>query len=169
MWLTINDLVSKMANWLELVGFLLAAFTAIKVFFLNKAIKRLNARHLFSVRVEEHLFEFKKTSKKISTHLADFSQNTNDIRIEITKCLGNCSSLKKKVENSELEALKQLIITSKKIKSKKTITTHNFRWLDKLFDKSPLTEADVIKFYETLTLLITEIEQLDKDIKKSLK
>lgn len=169
MWDTINNFVSTIANWLELFGFIVVVVTAIKVFLLNKDVKKLNARHLFAVRVDEHLAEFKKTSKKVSTYLADFTQNTNEIRIEITKCLGNCNSLKKKVENSELASLNQIIIISKRIKSKKTANSSSFKWLNDLQGKRPLSEPNVIEFYETLTLLIMEIQQLDKDIKKGLK
>lgn len=169
MWTKINDTVNLIANWLELFGFLVVVFTAIKVFFLNKDVKKLNARHLFSVRVDEHLADFKKTSKKVSGYLSNFAQNSGDIRIEITRCLGNCNSLKKKVQNSELTTLGQMIIISKRIKSKKSLDTSIFKWFKELFGIRPLSEPDIIEFYETLTLLITEIEQLDKDIKKSLK
>lgn len=165
----INSFLSVAANWLEAIGFLIALFTAVKVFFLNKEVKRINAKHLFAVRIGDHLSEYKKTSKQIAIFLGDYSQNTKDLRLEVSKCLGNSLSLKKKVDKSELTSLQNLIDLSEKIKSKKHDSITTLKWYDKMLQRKPLTENDIDEYYESLAFLITEIEQLNKDNKKSIK
>jgi hypothetical protein len=169
MWEKINFEIAFWSNWFEVIGFAITSFMAFKLFFLNDEIKRLNSRHLFAVRVDEHLTEFKKTSRKIANQLGDFPQNSKEIRLEISKCLGNCLSLKKKVENSELSTLKQLTNNSKKIIANKHDSFLTLKFYDKILGRKPLRESDIDEYYEILTLLITEIEHLDKDIKKTIK
>lgn len=162
-------MLDTIANWLEVIGFLIAAFTAFKVFFLNREVKKINAKHLFAVRVAEHLGDYKKTSKQIALFLGNYRQNTRELRLEVSKCLGNSLSLKKKVDNSDLTALQNHIELSKSIISKKHDSITTLTVIDKIWGVKPLVEKDIDEYYESLTLLITEIEQLDKDNKKSIK
>lgn len=164
-----NLFLNTLANWLEVIGFLIAGFTALKVFFLNREVKKINAKHLFAVRVSEHLSDYKKTSKQIALLLGTYRQNAKEIRLEVSKCLGNSLSLKKKVDNSDLTALQPHIELSKRIISKKHDSVTTLTIIDKIFGVKPLVEKDIDEYYESLTLLITETEHLDKDNKKSIK
>lgn len=98
-----------------------------------------------------------------------YGQNTKEIRIEVSKCLGNSLSLIKKVDKSDLTSLQNMIDLSKRIKSKKHDSITTLKWYDKALGRRPLIENDIDEYYESLTFLITEIEQLNKDNKKSIK
>ena len=164
----IDHIVDKIAKWLEVFGFLLSGFTFIKVVFLNKEVKKLNARHLFDVRVDEHLADFKKTSRKIASLLGNYLQNIKELRLEISKSLANCLSLRKKVDKSELETLTALIRHTRKIIANKNDNYSTINCFGKFFGKRPLLEKDIDEYYQTLALLITEIENLYKDNKNKL-
>lgn len=165
MWDKINDLVVFLANWLELIGFILVLFTSIKVFFINKDVKKIKARHLLNVRINEHLLSLKKTSHIIATLLVSFNVNEKNIKIEISNCLANCLSLKKKVGKTDLSSLKKLIRYSEKIlRYNKEIFV--VKWIKEIIKVKGLQESDIDNYYETLTLLIGEIEHFNKDLKK---
>lgn len=168
LWVAINEVIAFLANWFEVIGFLVAVITAIKVFFISKEVKKLSAKHLFASRIDEHLVDFKKTSKFIAGKVGDYRANLILIKNEISQCLANCRSLKKKVHKSESATLLLLIRISKKITRNKHNTTSTLSWFDKVMRRKPVQEVEIIFYYQTLTMLIKEIEHLNKDIKKSL-
>ena len=70
MWETLKTFIHEISDWLEALGFIAGTVTLVKVFLINKDVNRIQEKHLFQVRVDEHIIDLKKNSKKISVHLA---------------------------------------------------------------------------------------------------
>jgi hypothetical protein len=164
----INIKVELIAKWLECLGFLVTIFTLIKVIFLDKRVEKLQAQHLFQVRINDHLKELKSTSINTANLLDQILPNIKEIRIEVNQCRINCMSLKKKTDGEKLISLKKLIKISNSIIKNKIEVGKIPNWWEMLWGHRPVQERDVDEFYETLTSLIAEIEQLNKDLRKSI-
>ena len=102
MWKTVNDIIGFLANWFEVLGFVIGIFVAIKVFFINKEIQELNRRHLYHQRIDEHLTELKIYSRELANSIPNYQVNIKEIRLVAATCRVNCESLKKKVKKKEL-------------------------------------------------------------------
>ena len=168
MWGNFVKFIHDISDWLEAIGFITAIITVVKVFFLDKQVKRLREKHLFQVRVEEHLDDLKKSSKNISNNLDDYARKTKDLRLEISQCLQHCISLGRKVESGQLQNLKPVIKRAKRIQ-KASYNEKSKYWVIGLFQRSPITETDIDDIYMLLNSLITETEHFNKDLKKAIK
>lgn len=168
MWDSFVQFIHDISDWLEAIGFITAIITVIKVFILDKQVKRLKEKHLFQVRVEEHLEDLKKSSKSISNNLNDFPRKTSYLRHEISQCLQHCLSLGNKVESGQLQNLKPVIKLAKKIQ-KAAYKDKSKYWIISLFQRAPITEINIEEIYILLNSLITETEHFNKDLKKSIK
>ena len=169
MWKIINDTIAFLANWFEVIGFIIGLFVAVKVYFINRDIKILNKRHLYHQRIEEHLSELKECSRTLADLIPDYKTNIKDIRLVASTCKVNGLSLKKKVEKKELLNLLNFIKSSDNLKSNKLQLDKEPNVFQKLLKNTPISENQLDNYYETLTALISEIEHLNQDIKKSLR
>lgn len=169
MWKDINHLIDFLSNWFEVIGFIIGIFVAIKVFFINRDIKTLNKRHLYHQRIDEHLIELKTYSRSLADLIPTYKSNIKDIRLVAATCRVNCLSLKKKVEKKELANLVSMIKASKSITGNKLDISKEPNFFQKLFKQNPISENQLDNYYETLASLISEIEHLNQDIKKTLK
>lgn len=169
MWKIINDAIAFLANWFEVIGFIIGVFVAIKVYFINRDIKILNKRHLYHQRIDEHLSELKGFSRTLADLIPDYKNNIKDIRLVASTCKVNGLSLKKKVEKRELINLTNFIKSSNNITKNKLQLDKEPNAIQRLFRNTPISENQLDNYYETLTALISEIEHLNQDIKKSLR
>ncbi len=169
MWKAINDIIDFLSNWFEVVGFIIGLFVAVKVFFINRDIKILNKRHLYHQRIEEHLTELKSYSRTLADLIPRYKENIKDIRLVAATCKVNCQSLQKKVEKRELTNLTSTIKASSRITKNKLDIFKDPNFYQKLFKQQPISENQLDDYYEILTSLISEIEHLNQDIKKTLK
>jgi cell fate (sporulation/competence/biofilm development) regulator YmcA (YheA/YmcA/DUF963 family) len=167
----IKKFVDNSANWLEVIGFIIVFFTAIKVFVLDKRILVFNKKHLFQARSEEHISKLKNIAGKITTLLVDFENNKRAIREELKKSEEIAKSIKKKLIKSDLETTKVLVKEAKRIeKLPDNISQLPFikKWFHKISNTGELTENIVEQYYFKLTGLITSLEELKKDNEKTL-
>lgn len=169
MWNIIIKILPDLANWLEVIGFAIIIVTAIKVFLINKDVKKLNSKHLFQTRIEGHIKDLKKTSTNFSKLLGDYKSNIKEIRIEVSMCHINCLSIRKKVNKSDLICLSSTIDSANCIMNKKVRINKNRNRIILLKKHKYLDDSDIDSFYINLTSLITELEHLIKDNKKILK
>lgn len=171
MWKEINDVLAVCANWFEAIGFIIAIFTAIKVYFLNKSIGKFNRKHLFRVRSEEHIVKLKEIASKMASYLSDFSENRMQLREQLKKSEEIIKSIKKKVSSSEAEELKNVIKEAKKIQ-KLPDSIDNLpkykKWYYKLSNRDDFSEEITSQYYIKLTGLITYLEELKQDNENSL-
>lgn len=167
-WDSINSFLNICANWFEVFGFILMIITTIKVFFINKELKKLNSKHLLKERIKEHLKDLRSSSRNISSLLGNFNSNINLLRIEISKCSAYCSSLEKKTEKGQLPTLAILHKTAKRIKKNRHNSYASINSVTKILGTKPVSEADIDFFYETLSQLISELSQFEKDNNKSI-
>ncbi|MDI1254541.1 MAG: hypothetical protein PSV16_00445 [Flavobacterium sp.] len=168
MWENFVKFIHDISDWLEAIGFITAIITVVKVFLLDNQVRRLKEKHLFQVRIEEHLDDLKKSSKNISNNLDDFPRKTKDLRREISQCLQHCLSLSKKVESGQLQNLKPVIKRAKRIQRAAYKEKSRF-WMISIFQRAPIIEVDIEEIYMLLNSLITETEHFNKDLKKSIK
>jgi hypothetical protein len=169
MWKIINDTIAFLANWFEVIGFIIGIFVAIKVYFINREIKSLNKRHLYHQRIDEHLTELKTYSRNLADLIPNYKDNIKDIRLVAATCRVNCLSLRKKVEKRELQNLTSVINSSKNITSNKLDISKEPNFLQTFLKLIPISENQLDNYYEALASLISEIEHLNQDIKKTLK
>jgi hypothetical protein len=169
MWKIINDTIAFLANWFEVIGFIIGIFVAIKVYFINREIKSLNKRHLYHQRIDEHLTELKIFSRNLADLIPNYKDNIKDIRLVAATCRVNCLSLRKKVEKRELLNLTSVINSSKNITSNKLDISKEPNFLQNFLKLIPISENQLDNYYEALASLISEIEHLNQDIKKTLK
>jgi hypothetical protein len=169
MWKIINDTIAFLANWFEVIGFIIGIFVAIKVYFINREIKSLNKRHLYHQRIDEHLTELKTFSRNLADLIPNYKDNIKDIRLVAATCRVNCLSLRKKVEKRELLNLTSVINSSKNITSNKLDISKEPNFLQNFLKLIPISENQLDNYYEALASLISEIEHLNQDIKKTLK
>jgi hypothetical protein len=169
MWVKFVQFVHNISDWLEALGFLIGLITIIKVFFLNRDVKILYSKHLFQVRVNDHINDLKLSSRKISSLLSNFSINIREIKLEVSKCIEHCNSIKKKVGVKDLTNLKPLIKRMGKLLRNKIENNSSLTKLQKLLRQKPIRENEVDEIYIQLNALITEIEHLKTDLKKAIK
>lgn len=169
MWDKFAQFIQDISDWLEALGFIAGVVTVVKVFCLNRDVKKLNVKHLFQVRVDEHLDDLKRSSKKISNHLNNFRANLKDIKLEVSKCVEHCNSIRKKVSSNDLSNLKPLIKKMKKMRDNKIDINSKLTFFQKLSGQKAITENEVDEVYTQLNSLITEIEHFNNDLKKTIK
>lgn len=169
MWDKFVQFIHNISDWLEALGFIAGLVTVVKVFFLNRDVKKLHVKHLFQVRVDEHLDDLKRSSKKISNHLNNFQANLKDIKLEVSKCVEHCNSIRKKVASNDLSNLKPLIKKMKKMRDNKIDNNSKLTLFQKIFGLKAITENEVDEVYTQLNSLITEIEHFNNDLKKTIK
>jgi hypothetical protein len=167
MWKIINKNISDIANWLELIGFIATVFITIKVWFINRDVAKIKARHLLQVRLDQHIKDLKNSSKKIIELTSSFQTNTKQIKTEISICLEHCESLRKKTEKSDLRNLRPLIKKMKKVKRTK-INLRDKKWYHIAFFNNTMMEEDVTNVYMDLTALLTEIDNFNRDQTKGI-
>lgn len=171
MYQTIKTFVDDIANWLEFIGFIIAIFTAIKVFFLDKRIVTFNKKHLFNVRSQAHINDLKDISKDISSLISDFSNKKTELKIQVKKSEEVAKSIKKKLPKQDIQNTKSLIKEALKIE-RSTENLENLNKLEKLFNRiirrDEFTESIMNNYYVKLSGLITSLEELKKDYAKSL-
>lgn len=171
MYQTIKTFVDDIANWLESLGFLLAMFTAIKVFILDDRLITFNKRHLFQVRSQEHISDLKEISKKISGLISDFSSNKTELKMQLKKSEEVAKSIKKKLMKKDMENTISLIKEAKKIeKLPESIEKLNFikKTYFKAVKREEFNESVMNNYYVKLSGLITSLEELNKDNAKTL-
>lgn len=163
-----NFNMSDLANWLTIIGFIITLLTYFVVKNNKKEIQALNRKNLFINRAPENLIELKKSSSNLSKLISDINSNKKEILIEISKLAPILKSLKKSLENHDLEYLNLL---------KKEINKHHkmaysideIYWIRKKLNLYVILDENYLdKTYRYLTTLITDIENLDKDFKKDL-
>lgn len=163
-----NFNMSDLANWLTIIGFIITLLTYFVVKNNKKEIQALNRKNLFINRAPENLIELKKSSSNLSKLISDINSNKKEILIEISKLAPILKSLKKSLENHDLEYLNLL---------KKEINKHHkmaysideISWIRKKLNLYVILDENYLdKTYRYLTTLITDIENLDKDFKKDL-
>lgn len=169
MWDKFVTLIHDISDWLEALGFIAGIVTVVKVFFINKDVKKLQTKHLFQVRVDEHIMDLKTSSKKISKQLNNFQANLREIKIEISKCIEHCNSIRNKVASNDLANLKPLIKKMKKLRDNNVISDNDLNIIQKFFGIKAVSEADVDDVYRQLSSLITEIEHFNNDLKRTIK
>jgi hypothetical protein len=169
MWDKFVAFIHDISDWFEAIGFLVGIVTVIKVFFLNRDVKKLHTKHLFQVRVDEHIKDLKSSSRKISRHLNNFQANLKEIRLEVSKCVEHCNSIKKKVASKDLSNLKPLIKKMKKLRDNKIDSNNNLTAIQKLFRQKAIEETEVDEVYTQINSLITEIEHFNNDLKRTIK
>jgi len=169
MWDKFVSFIHDISDWLEAIGFIVGIVTVVKVFFLNKDVKKLHTKHLFQVRVDEHIKDLKSSSSKLSRHLVNFQANLKDIRFEVSKCIEHCNSIQKKVASNDLGNLKPLIKKMKKLRDNKIDNNNNLSAIQKFFGQKAITETEVDEVYTQLNSLITEIEHFNNDLKRTIK
>ena len=168
-WKSINDVIAFLANWFEVIGFIIGVFVAIKVYAINKEVQNLRKKHLYHQRIEEHLSEFKAYSRTFADLLPNFKTNIKEIRLLAATCRVNCLSLKKKVGKNELSFLQIVINSSNSITKNRLDVEKEPNYFQKFLKISPISENQLDNYYEIITALISEIEHLNLDIKKSLR
>ena len=169
MWESFKAFIHDISDWLEAVGFVIALVTVIKVFFINKDVRKIQEKHLFQVRVDEHLLDIKNSSKTISNLLSNFKGNIKEIKLELTKCIEYCKSLKKKVKRDELTNLSPLIKSMTKIKVNSIDLNTKLNVWQRITRQNPIRESQIDDVYLLMNALITELENLNNDINKSIK
>ena len=169
MWDKFVTFIHDISDWLEALGFIAGIVTVIKVFFINCDVKQLQTKHLFQVRVDEHITDLKTSSKKISRHLSNFQVNLKEIKIEISKCVEHCNSIRKKVASNDLTNLKPLIKKMKKLRDNKVESDNDLNLIQKFLGLKAVTEAEVDDVYRQLSSLITDIEHFNNYRKRTLK
>lgn len=160
-------MLSTIADILGVVGFALTCFTAFKVFFLNRDIKVLSNKYLFSQRIDEHLDDFKKSADQVFPLLTNPSKNIQLIRIIVVECLASCKSLEKKILRSEVRSLVPLLDLSEQIVHRRFSNRKQTQFF-KILAIKPTTDDDIEEYYLCLIRLINDIENLNKDRQKTL-
>jgi len=169
MWNSFKTFIHDISDWLEAFGFIIGIVTVIKVFFINKDVKKIQEKHLFLVRVDEHLLDIKKSSKTISNLLSNFKGNIKDIKLELSRCIEYCKSLKKKVRKNELTNLSPLIKSMTKIKSNSIDLNATPNVWQRITSQNPIQESQIDDVYILMNALITELENLNNDLNKAIK
>jgi len=169
MWAKFVTFIHDISDWLEALGFIAGIITVVKVFFLNNDVKKLQTKHLFQVRVDEHVKDLKTSSRKISKLLGNFQINLREIKIEIAKCIEYCNSIKKKVSTKDLDNLLPLIKKMKKLIKNKIDNNARVTKFQVFFRFKAISESEVDEVYQLLSSLITEIENFNNDLKKAIK
>jgi len=152
MWEFTNYWLSILANWFEVIGFVITIFTAFKVYSLNQDVRTISNRYLWSLRSKDHLTDLQKISKNIAGLLTDSSNTQQSIRLEVSHCIEVCKSIKRKTGKSDLSNITGLIKISKRIIDKKA--------------NQPIEQGKIEEFYLKLDSLIREIDNLNKDLKR---
>lgn len=169
MWETFKQFIHDISDWLEALGFIAGIVTVIKVFFINSDVKKIQEKHLFQVRIDDHLKDLKNSSKVISNLLPNFKGNINEIKREFSNCIEHCRSLRKKIQKNELKNLEPLIKSMLKIKDNKIDINTLPNFFESLLGREPIKEGEVDTVYTQITSLITELENHNKDLKKSIR
>lgn len=169
MWETFKQFIHDISDWLEALGFIVGTITVIKVFFINRDVRKIQEKHLFQVRVDDHLKDLKSSSKIISNLITDFKGNIKEIKLEVSNCIEHCRSLRKKIPKDELKNLEPLIKNMTKIKNNKIDINTLPTFFDQIFGRKPIIEDEIDAVYTQITSLITELEHHNKDLKKSIK
>lgn len=169
MWESFKTFIHDISDWLEAIGFIVGIVTVIKVFFINKDVKKAEDKHLFQVRVDEHLQDIKNSSKTLSNLLSNFKGNIKDIKLELSKCTEYCKSLQRKVGKNDLKNLSPLINSMTKIKDNSIDLNTNLNIWQKLTRQNSIQESQIDNVYILMNALITELENLNNDINKSIK
>lgn len=171
MYRELKEIVDNCANWFEAIGFLLAIFTAVKVFIIDQSIFEFNKKHLFQVRSEEHISRLKEIASKMVLHLSNFTDEKMQLREQLKKSEEIAKSIKKKVIKKDAETLQKIINEAKKVQ-KLPDSISNLPTLKKIYHKiintEEFSEAIAGQYYIKLTGLITYLEELKKDNDNSL-
>ena len=169
MWETFKQFIHDISDYLEALGFIAGIVTVIKVFFINSDVKKIQEKHLFQVRVNDHLKDLKNSSKVISNLITDFKGNIKEIKLDVSNCIQHCRSLGKKIPKDELKNLEPLIKSMTKIKDNKIYINTLPNFVERLLGRKPIKEEEIDTIYTQITSLITELEHHTKDLKKSIK
>ena len=165
----INHIVEVIAKWLEILGFLISLATGVKVFFvLDKRVKILQMKHLYTATISDHLATLRKTSRNISKLISSFPENVGIIRNEIIICSENCKNIKKKSLPYRLINLDALIKASNSVIKNRYDINKKVVFMLRIFGIRPVNQRDIENFYEILNALITEIELINRDVQKSI-
>ena len=169
MWDNFVKFIHNISDWLEALGFIAGIVTVIKVFLINRDVKKLQEKHLFQVRVDEHIEDLRKSSRKISSYLNSFQTNSRDFKLEVSKCIEHCSSIQKKVSVNDLSNLTPLIRMMKKLRNGRFEQNLSSSWFRNMLTKNAVTQIEVDDAYTRLNSLITEIEHFNNDLKRTIK
>jgi len=156
----LNEKVTFLANWLEVIGFIFSVATFFVVLFVDKKIVHFNKRHLLKTRIDEHIEDLKQISIKTTHLLTDDSQRKTLLRAEITKSENQLKSLKKIISGKvDLSETKTCLRKITKIGSR-SVNVSGFK---KIFNVKEFDQSDAEEFYIILTGYITYLENLRKD------
>lgn len=169
MWEPLKTFIHNISDWLEAFGFMIAILTVTKVFFINRDVKQIQLKHLFQLRVDDHLSDIKNSSKIISNLLTNFKGNIKEIKLELSKCMEYCKSLKKKVKKEELTNLSPLIKSMTKITVNSIELNSKRNVWQRITRQNPIKESQIDNVYLLMNALITELENLNDDKKRSIK
>lgn len=159
------------ANWLELIGFIIAIITAVKVFVIDGKILNFKKKHLFQVRSKEHIEELEKILSKLSKYISDFDNKKVELKRELKKSEEVAKSIRKKLLQKDIANTKALIKEAKRIE-KLPDEIDKLPYLKKKYYK--LTNSDefneevMSNYYVRLSGLITSLAELRKDNAKSI-
>lgn len=165
----LSNFIHAAADWLEAIGFITGIITVIKVFYINSEVKEIKEKHLFQVRVDDHLSDLKNTSKILSGLLTDFKANIKEIKLEVSNCIEHCRSLQKKLPQNTLSNISPLIRLMLKVKNNNLDISKPPTRLERFFGKQPIQQKEVDQIYTLINSLITELTHYNKDLKKAIK
>jgi hypothetical protein len=171
MYEVLKKFVDDSANWFEAVGFLLAIFTAFKVFIIDQKVFDFNKKHLFQVRSADQILKLKEIARLITTNISDFSNKKIELREQLKNSEEIAKSIKKKVFKKDAENLQKIIKDANRIQNlPDNISTLPFfkRTYHKIMNTEQFSEDIVGQYYIKLSGLITYIEELKKDNENSL-
>ncbi|MDR6457192.1 hypothetical protein J2786_000285 [Chryseobacterium vietnamense] len=160
--------INDYANLFTFIGFIITILTFIVAINNKKILKAINKKSFSINRLPENLEDLKNLSRKISVLNANYDTNKKTIVIEIKQISPILKSLRKSLNKNDLEHFNRLNIEIKKMKN----VYHNsndISFLKKIIKNYIiLDERFVDNVYILLTVLITDIENIQKDNKQNL-
>lgn len=165
---SVSKLIDASANFLGVLGFILSILTYIQVLFNKAELKKINKRNFSRYRLPENLQDLKNISRSLSRLNVDFESNKAKISIEVVKIKPTLKSLKKSLDNHDMEhysVLNKSVENSNNIKYKTSEISLLNRVLKNVLI---LDEFSVDDIYRKLTTLITDLENISKDNSQNL-
>jgi len=164
----IKSFCDNISGVLEAVGFILGFLTFIGVVLNKKEIKKLNKKNFFINRMPENLKDLKSASSKIVSLSSNIEENKDKILVEISILSPILKSLKKSLQKEDLE---HFILLNNEIRKHKFtyLSIDNVVWFRRVVGYYNLLDDNYVRnVYRYLTILITDIENINKDFKKDL-
>ncbi|MEQ9300573.1 MAG: hypothetical protein RIF33_18520 [Cyclobacteriaceae bacterium] len=163
-----NEWINLNGNWFSFLGLAISILTFMVAVWNRRGIEKLNKKNLKRTRMPQINSDLKTSYNSVTNLRAAFEDNRQEIKMEFSKISPLLSSLQKSLYSSEMKNVYKLEKSMSQLDNWMTeennsgITT----WLKiKIGLKQQLNESHVERVMINLNRLITEVDNIEKDLK----